>query len=576
MANKMSIIISAVDQTTKPIDNISKKINGLSTKNVSSKIEQFGAQLNKAFESPAGSISAVSSFLSGRTLLLGGIGGAIGAVIAQTMRMESQWASSVRGMSNMSMRTGLSFPEVYKTQYAGHLAGLTDEQTNAGVEQFRQTYSNALNNRDPEALKRYQAAGISTDPSHMESVDSALTKLAAYGQQLRDQGKYGGAQNFYQGAGVGALADWLNRGPRQVTADLLEAQRYVPSEQDRQRAQDYADATARLSVSYDRLKMTIMSDIEPGLNKLMHGVQALFDGPEARQKYVDGAVKTLNPTDARGVPIAPDESTTTGRIAAGEQRIGNFIRGRGARTNAEIAGLPGTGAPGFTGLRSGAGNITPQTYAYFSGLERKYDLPSGLLDGVWAEESSRGERLRSPKGAMGHFQFMPDTARQYGLAHPDNLAESADAAARYYRDLLRANHGNLPQALAAYNWGQGNLNKFGLGKAPAETRGYIADVLASMSESGRAPIVADAPHLLQPPEAPRIYGPSPSSTRDASEPEGPKGRVEKVQIELVHKNAPRGTSVSVTGGSENVETSIKSDRLPGSLGDQYAYSPGNF
>lgn len=49
----------------------------------------------------------------------------------------------------------------------------------------------------------------------------------------------------------------------------------------------------------------------------------------------------------------------------------------------------------------------------------------------------------------------------------------------------------------------------------------------------------------------------------------------KVRIEIVHKNPPAGTSANVTS-SPNVETSMKTDRQQAPLGDQYAYSPGNF
>jgi hypothetical protein len=118
---------------------------------------------------------------------------------------------------------------------------------------------------------------------------------------------------------------------------------------------------------------------------------------------------------------------------------------------------------------------TPQER--LANLEKRYGLPTGLLDRIWAAESGRGKNMRSPAGAMGHFQFMPGTAKQYGLDNPDDFDQSSDAAARYYRDLMGKYGGNLEKAVAAYNWGPGNLDKNGLGKAPAETRGYLDKVL---------------------------------------------------------------------------------------------------
>lgn len=116
----------------------------------------------------------------------------------------------------------------------------------------------------------------------------------------------------------------------------------------------------------------------------------------------------------------------------------------------------------------------------FSQLEGQYGLPSGLLDSVWNAESGRGRAMLSPKGAQGHFQFMPATAKQYGLQNPGDLTQSATAAARMLSDLLGQAGGDLNKALAGYNWGIGNVQRKGMDAAPAETRNYIAKVMGNM------------------------------------------------------------------------------------------------
>jgi hypothetical protein len=117
----------------------------------------------------------------------------------------------------------------------------------------------------------------------------------------------------------------------------------------------------------------------------------------------------------------------------------------------------------------------------FGQLEKSKGLPSGLLDAVWSAESSRGQNMKSPKGAQGHFQFMPATARQYGLTDPNNLPQSATAAAQMLSDMVQQT-GSVPKALAAYNWGIGNVQRKGMDAAPAETRNYIQKVTANMSQ----------------------------------------------------------------------------------------------
>jgi hypothetical protein len=118
-----------------------------------------------------------------------------------------------------------------------------------------------------------------------------------------------------------------------------------------------------------------------------------------------------------------------------------------------------------------------------SGLEQQYGLPKGLLDAVWGAETSWGANNRtSSAGAKGNFQMLDGTAKQYGVQISSFLSES-DGAARMYRDLLKGNGGNLDKALAAYNWGQGNLNKDikahgddWLKFAPKATQDYIAKI----------------------------------------------------------------------------------------------------
>jgi len=69
---------------------------------------------------------------------------------------------------------------------------------------------------------------------------------------------------------------------------------------------------------------------------------------------------------------------------------------------------------------------------------------------------------------------------------PSDLIQSAGGAARMLRDRLNADHGDLATALADYNWGSGNVKKYGLQAAPQETRGEIAKVFGGM---GLAPPV---------------------------------------------------------------------------------------
>lgn len=109
-------------------------------------------------------------------------------------------------------------------------------------------------------------------------------------------------------------------------------------------------------------------------------------------------------------------------------------------------------------------------------LEKQYSLPSGILGRAWSAESSEGKNMLSPAGAKGHFGFMDSAAKDYGLSDPNDFTTSAEAAAKYYRNMMQRYGGDARMAAAAYNWGPGNLDRYGIGAAPAETNGYMDKV----------------------------------------------------------------------------------------------------
>lgn len=90
-----------------------------------------------------------------------------------------------------------------------------------------------------------------------------------------------------------------------------------------------------------------------------------------------------------------------------------------------------------------------------------------------------GEK-RSGVGAMGIAQFMPATAAQeLGSAQAAlDPAKAVPGAARYLARLYRAT-GSWTEALAAYNWGIGNVQRQGIAAAPAETRDYFTTIMAN-------------------------------------------------------------------------------------------------
>lgn len=149
-------------------------------------------------------------------------------------------------------------------------------------------------------------------------------------------------------------------------------------------------------------------------------------------------------------------------------------------------------------------------------------VPTELVAIVLIESAAK-EYALSAREARGLWQFIPETARQYGLhvsADRDERVEiehATRAAARYLRD-LHSTFGDWPLALAAYNAGQYTVEKAirlsratsfwqlsAGGRLPEETRNYVPAVLAAMRL-----LKSDSPsRLIHPPptSAKWIYAP---------------------------------------------------------------------
>ena len=129
-----------------------------------------------------------------------------------------------------------------------------------------------------------------------------------------------------------------------------------------------------------------------------------------------------------------------------------------------------------------------------SAVSQKYGIPQHMLYSVWAQESRKGNMKKSSAaGAKGHFQFMPGTAKAYGISGREwDFDASSDAAARYFQWLLKHYNGDHNKALAAYNWGNGNLDqaikRYGndwMSHAPKETQGYVNSINKMMAYKGK-------------------------------------------------------------------------------------------
>ncbi|MEM9553914.1 MAG: lytic transglycosylase domain-containing protein [Acidobacteriota bacterium] len=113
---------------------------------------------------------------------------------------------------------------------------------------------------------------------------------------------------------------------------------------------------------------------------------------------------------------------------------------------------------------------------------RRHGLNPRLVEAVARAESAFRADAVSPKGARGLMQLMPATARRFGL-EPDQAFEPAsalDAGARYLRWLADRFADDLPRVLAAYNAGEGTVDRYGGVPPYRETREYVRRIVAHL------------------------------------------------------------------------------------------------
>ena len=106
----------------------------------------------------------------------------------------------------------------------------------------------------------------------------------------------------------------------------------------------------------------------------------------------------------------------------------------------------------------------------------KYGVDEKLILAIINQESGFKNGQTSKKGAKGLMQLMPATAKELGVTDPNDPEQNIDAGVRCMKKLLNRYNGDIKKALAAYNWGMGNLDKYGMQKAPKETRNYVSTI----------------------------------------------------------------------------------------------------
>jgi len=136
---------------------------------------------------------------------------------------------------------------------------------------------------------------------------------------------------------------------------------------------------------------------------------------------------------------------------------------------AEQASFTGRGRAAFGVDRDGVERIVRET-------AERHRIDPALVRAVIETESGFNPAAKSRKGAIGLMQMMPATAQRFGVNDAWSPQQNVDGGVRYLKTLLTRYDGNLDLALAAYNAGEGAVDRAHGIPAFRETRDYVQKV----------------------------------------------------------------------------------------------------
>ena len=184
--------------------------------------------------------------------------------------------------------------------------------------------------------------------------------------------------------------------------------------------------------------------------------------------------------------IQEQAAARTAAASASSTEEADFAASLNESTKALSSGsTDSNGSSASTQTTSSASTVSsPQDYeAYFNEASATYGVSTSILKSIAKAESNFNPSAVSKAGAIGIMQLMPSTAASLGVSNSYDARENIMGGAKYISQLLSRYQGNISLALAAYNAGTGNVDKYGGIPPFTETQNYVQKVLSYMNGS---------------------------------------------------------------------------------------------
>ncbi|EPY2277935.1 transglycosylase SLT domain-containing protein [Clostridium sporogenes] len=165
-------------------------------------------------------------------------------------------------------------------------------------------------------------------------------------------------------------------------------------------------------------------------------------------------------------------------------KTGDVIKVSNLNSRSDYATARRYASGGSSVSRTTSSNYSGKYASYINEAANKYGVSAALIAAIIKAESDFNPNVRSGAGAMGLMQLMPETARELGVRSPYDPRQNIMGGTQEISKYLKKYNGNLDLALAAYNAGMGNVQKYGGVPPFKETKNYIPKVKKFMKEYG--------------------------------------------------------------------------------------------